>query len=60
MYFLMRKSKPISLLIAGYSYRKVFAPSGNSQVNDKWQPCAVAGHCTVERTMDAVESKQSV
>ena len=26
MYFLMRQSKPISLLIGGYSYRKEFAP----------------------------------
>ena len=29
MYFLMRKSKPISLLIGGYSYRKEFAPLGS-------------------------------
>ena len=28
MYFLMRLSKPISLLIGGYSYRKEFAPLG--------------------------------
>ena len=28
MYFLMRLSKPISLLIGGYSYTKEFAPLG--------------------------------
>ena len=29
MYFLMRKSKSISLLIGGYSYRKECAPLGS-------------------------------
>ena len=29
MYFLMRYSRPISLLIGGYSYRKEFAPLGS-------------------------------
>ena len=29
LYFLMRQSKPISLFIGGYSYRKEFAPLGS-------------------------------
>ena len=29
MHFLMRASKPISLLTGGYSYRKEFAPLGS-------------------------------
>ena len=38
MYFLMRKSKPISLFIWGCSYRKEFAPIGEQILSFKSTP----------------------